>query len=401
MQSHYAEGGIDMAGLRSKSNKKFMVLSALCIFMVVDHHTFTAFNLFGDYMPYNSFFMPLFVFISGYFNNVDAKTNLLTYIWKKIKHLLFPYIGLSLFVFVIELLMDWYKTGITPEVPDWYLSYCLDRVITIGSFGAIVGPMWFVLPLFLVLVVYAIVKKLMSMIKIWNSFVMLALFIAAHLFVVYCGKNADPEAMTYFLIPFKAMFFLPFLEMGVIYRNYLEGLHSKIPAGGKVGLAVLMLAVNAVRTMYLPNGYDIAFDSIDDLSGFTSPYIVTPLVSSVVGMIFWLTIVELIGKAFYESKFVNYMSCNTFWIMGLHIMFFNILNCILLAISENVTNLQYFDAEYFRETEWYFWEISPNFKMFYVVIGILGPLGIKWIWDRLFLAVGKLFAKKEIPQQAT
>ena len=141
MQSHYAEGGIDMAGLRSKSNKKFMVLSALCIFMVVDHHTFTAFNLFGDYMPYNSFFMPLFVFISGYFNNVDAKTNLLTYIWKKIKHLLFPYIGLSLFVFVIELLMDWYKTGITPEVPDWYLSYCLDRVITIGSFGAIVGPM--------------------------------------------------------------------------------------------------------------------------------------------------------------------------------------------------------------------------------------------------------------------
>ena len=52
-----------MAERRSKSNKKFMVLSALCIFMVVDHHTFTAFNLFGDFIPYNSFFMPLFVFI--------------------------------------------------------------------------------------------------------------------------------------------------------------------------------------------------------------------------------------------------------------------------------------------------------------------------------------------------
>ena len=45
-----------------------MVLSAIGIFMVVDHHTFTAVNLLGDFIPYNSFFMPMFVFISGYFN---------------------------------------------------------------------------------------------------------------------------------------------------------------------------------------------------------------------------------------------------------------------------------------------------------------------------------------------
>ena len=53
-----------MAELRSKSNKKFMLLSAIGIFMVVDHHTWTALNLFGDFIPYNSFFMPMFVFIS-------------------------------------------------------------------------------------------------------------------------------------------------------------------------------------------------------------------------------------------------------------------------------------------------------------------------------------------------
>ena len=63
-----------------------MVLSALGILMVVDHHTFTALNLFGDYIPYNSFFMPMFVFISGYFNKVDSSTKLLPYFGKKIKN---------------------------------------------------------------------------------------------------------------------------------------------------------------------------------------------------------------------------------------------------------------------------------------------------------------------------
>ena len=82
-------------------------------------------------------------------------------------------------------------------------------------------------------------------------------------------------------------------------------------------------------------------------------------------------------------KFINYMSCNTFWIMGLHIAFFNIFNCILMLICKVVAPLPYFSVETFRETEWYFWEINPNVKLAYVLIGILGPLGVKWIYDYL------------------
>ena len=50
-----------MSAQRTKSNKKFMILSAIGIFMVVDSHTFTCFNILGNFMPYNSFFMPIFV----------------------------------------------------------------------------------------------------------------------------------------------------------------------------------------------------------------------------------------------------------------------------------------------------------------------------------------------------
>ena len=143
----------------------------------------------------------------------------------------------------------------------------------------------------------------------------------------------------------------------------------------KLGLMAVLLVINMIRTMILPAAYDIAFDSIDDLSGFTSPYIVTPLISSVVGILFWLTLVGLIGKALYESRFVNYLSCNTFWIMGLHIVFFNILNCILMLVN-SIVELPYFDVETFRESEWYYWEISPNFKLAYVLVGILGPINL-------------------------
>ena len=367
-----------------------MVLSAIGILMVVDHHTFTALNLFGSYLPYNSFFMPMFMFISGYFNKVDSTTKLGRYILKKLRTLLLPYLLISLIVLGIQCLMDLFKTGETTSYP---ITYLLERVVTTGAPIMIATPMWFVISLFATLLVYAILKKLLG--RIWNSFVFLGIFAALHLLSVYLSKTLDPDTIYWFLLPLKVLFFLPFLELGIIYRDLLEKKHEGLPGGAKLGILISLLLINMARTMYLPLPYDLAFDSIDDLSGFTSPYIVAPLISSIIGIIFWLTLVDIIGKPFYESRFVNYMSCNTFWIMGLHITFFNILNCILMAISEHIVELSYFDVETFRETEWYYWELSPNFKLAYVVIGILGPLGLKLIYDLICVGLGKIVNRKK------
>lgn len=370
-----------MAGKRNKSNKKFMVLSALGIFMVVDSHTFTALNLFGAYIPYNSFFMPMFVFISGYFNKVDSNTELGRYVWKKVKTLLLPYMGIAFTVFILQQLMNWLKLGALEPIPSWYPKYVLERIVTSGSPFAIATPMWFVITLFAVLSVYAVLKKLLG--RFWNSYVMLGIFCVLHLLTVYLAKNEALESLHWFLLPLKVLFFLPFLELGIIYREHLERRHSDLPGGCKIGLMAAMLFINMIRTTYLPSAYDVACDSLDELSGFTSPYIVTPMISAMVGILFWLTFVDLIGKPVYESAFVNYMSCNTFWIMGLHVAFFNVLNCVLMLINK-VIELPYFDVEYFQGSEWYYWEISPNFKLAYVIIGILGPLGLKWLYDRAF-----------------
>ncbi len=371
-----------MSNQRTKSNKKFMILSAIGIFMVVDSHTFTCFNIFGDFLPYNSFFMPMFVFISGYFNKVDSSTKLWPYFIKKVRTLLVPYTGISLAVFGIQQLINRIKLGDEmPGLPSGYFSYAIDRVLTDGSFAAIATPMWFVISLFATLMVYAILKKLLH--RIWNSFLMFALFAALHILVVYFAKNSDPESIKYLLVPLKCMFLMPFLELGVIYRNHIEKKHTAIPVGGKIGLMFALLIINAVRTFYLPNAYDLAFDRINDLSGFYSPYYVTPLISSLVGILFWLTFVDLIAKPVGDSRFVNYMSCNTFWIMGFHILFFNILNCVLMLISTNIVALPFFDIEAFQGSEWYYWEIGSNAKCLYVLAGICGPLFFKWVFDKI------------------
>ena len=66
-----------------------------------------------------------------------------------------------------------------------------------------------------------------------------------------------------------------------------------------------------------------------------------------------------------------------------------------MFVNEHIVDVLYFDTEFFQETEWYRWELVDSFKMVYVVIGILGPLGLKWIFDKLVMLGGRLFGRKE------
>ena len=77
--------------------------------------------------------------------------------------------------------------------------------------------------------------------------------------------------------------------------------------------------------------------------------------------------------------------------MGMHIMFFNLLNCVLLFVNNHLVALPYFDAEFFCGSEWYYWELSPNLKLAYVLVGILGPLGLKFLWDKAVSCLKRAF----------
>ncbi|MCR4796457.1 MULTISPECIES: acyltransferase family protein [Ruminococcus] len=358
----------------AKENKKFMILSAIGIIMVVDSHTWGTFNLFANFFPFNSFFMPMFVLISGYFNRVDNKTNLWKYTLKKVKTLLIPYWVVSALAILLEWLMLCYKTeAIQPFLFD-YRAKAFLNTFTSGEITTIALPMWFAPMLFAVQVVYAIMKKFLY--KIWNSKIIIVLFAACHIWVVWYAKGHDLNEKL--LLPLKVLFFLVFIEMGILYRDVLE---EKLKKANHLLLLSILLMINMIRIMIMPNEYDVAFDSLGTLTGFTSPYAVTPLISAIVGMLFWIEVVDLIGKPFYNSKVVNAISENTFYIMSLHIVFFNILNCILFTINK-FKALPYFDIETFQESNWYRWEYVQQFRYLYFLFGVLGPVGLIMLYDR-------------------
>ena len=62
--------------MKEKSNKQFMILSAIGIIQVVICHLATDIKLTGYIFPYTSFFIPMFIFISGYFYKVEKENNL-------------------------------------------------------------------------------------------------------------------------------------------------------------------------------------------------------------------------------------------------------------------------------------------------------------------------------------
>lgn len=201
-----------------KTNSKFMLLSAIGIIMIVNSHCDRPLNILNSFIPHHSFFVPLFVFISGYFNKVDDTTKLGQYIRKKENSLLLPYIIISFVTFWLELAVKWFKTGVIPSLTleDCFVPFI--ELFTKGCPVDISGPIWFIPALFCVLLFYAVIKKLFC--RFWNSYVAFGVFCALNMVVVWIAKFIGAPFLL--LLPMKTLFFLPFIEMGIIYREKIE-----------------------------------------------------------------------------------------------------------------------------------------------------------------------------------
>ena len=136
-----------------------MLLSVIGIIMVVDLHCDFALNLLNFVIPYESFFIPLFIFISGYFNKVDDRTDLKGYLKRKAKKLLLPYLVMSILMFWLEWAINSYKFGSLQPVTQETLLLPFVNVITVGYPVLLMSPMWYVIAFFGVTLVYAVLKN--------------------------------------------------------------------------------------------------------------------------------------------------------------------------------------------------------------------------------------------------
>lgn len=375
----------------SKENKALMILSALGILFVVDEHLGRPISFFTQVFPYDSFYMPMFVFISGYFFRPDhseswAKT--LRFTWNRCKKSLLPYFLWVLFYFAFTHILRSFGVitfgGISLKKLVLYM-------ISNGAPPLYIEPAWFVPMLFSVGVLYCCIRRIFR--KVWNDTAATVLLVLLGAAAVYAARTDFNAPYHYYLL--KAAFFMQFYHLGYFFRAHLE-IHFDRANGfalclATVGINLLLIAVY---------GDHIRFPYCARMGGFSTNNLLLPLITSVTGIAFWLKISKAFTPVLGGSKLVNFISDNTFFIMIHHLAVKALFTGLLIVGKKlGIASLASVDAERFKASAWYIFGDSPWIK----VLCFLFTFAVTLAACKLFLCIKKPimnFIKKRLQRRA-
>lgn len=294
----------------NKENKAFMILSALGILFVVDDHLGKSLSLFTQIFPYDSFFMPMFCFISGYFfseKHAQSWKNVISFSIHKFKKWILPYLGWILFYGILTALLRRLDILEMGAMPWWDLTY---NILTSGTSYGFNSASWFVPTLFCVAIVYCGIKRLFR--RPWKDTLAMCIFALLGAAAVYVARTEYNTGRLY--MPLKILFYLQFYHLGVFFRNKIEPWFDRTSG---VKLCTGAVIVNLIlQSVY---GDAIAFPVCSSMSGFYTDNLFLPLITSITGIAFWLKISKTLVPALQHNPLVNFISDNTFFIMTHHV----------------------------------------------------------------------------------
>ncbi len=364
-----------------KSNKKMLLLSVIGIILVVLSHTKNTINLFGDIFPYGSFFMPMFIFISGYFykNDNSPLWGKEGYIFKKIKKLLIPYFIWNFIYGALGMILRYYNIinyGEDINVKTFFIEPWIQGHQYCFNLAA-----WFVPALFLTNVIYAILRDFITKFKVWNDTVALIGFYSIFM-IIYISIFNSGMFNEIIIILLRTSFYLFIYHFGFYYKIKLEG---KI----KIDRLIYLLILICIQLILLKLGANTARDAWDIRSNLKIPFL--PTLLTINGILFWTKIAEILEPVLTENKIINYIGNNTYDIMMHHLFFCFLFNSLIMMLSD-IFNLSGFDVENFKSTIYYFY--YPGYIQWcfiYTLVGIGGPLITKYIYKQIS---HKIFARK-------
>ena len=137
-------------------NIQFCILSAMGIIFIVDGHLNNSYFDIGGLLPYYSFHIPLFAFISGYFYRPGSERDLRNYGKHKFKRLMVPYFLWNLFYGVLAWILRGMGFGFGEPVTLWNL---LGEPFLHGYQFILNHAAWFVPTLFLTEMAYGAARR--------------------------------------------------------------------------------------------------------------------------------------------------------------------------------------------------------------------------------------------------
>lgn len=224
---------------------------------------------------------------------------------------------------------------------------------------------------------------MMKKLKIWQDTIMLFIFFLMSLITIkYSMKNINE-----YLIPFfKISFFLFFYQLGYFYKTKLEGKY-------KINNCIYFLILIGIQLILLKISPNIGYDSFR--MKFNTKVAIIPILASITGILFWTRIADIVQPIFKDSKIINFIGNNTSDIMYHHIFWIFILNTILYILSK-IFKIATFDINMYKTDIYYFYTCGvPQAKIIYTIIGISGPLIIRYIYEKNKLRIEKKLKNKK------
>lgn len=362
-----------------KQNKAFMILSALGILFVVDSHVGP--NLSSYFVfPYDSFYMPMFAFISGYFfseKHLQTWEHVFRFVDRKIRTLLIPYFLWIVFYGIL--------TGLCRHLGIWDIGETsaidlIHNILTGGTSFGFNDPSWFVPLLFCVVVFYTFLRKLLG--SHWNHYTAMAIFAAFGAIAISLSQTEFRTHNTFMLM--KIPCFLQYYHLGVLFREKLETAFDKVSA---LLLCALAAGINlAILTHYGPN---ISVGMYATMGGFELKAPFLPLITSITGIAFWLKISKVLVSSLGQNRLVNFISENTFFFMTHHLLVKHIfLGIFVVAHNSGLLTLQGLDIAQYRLYAWYRWNDSFLFSLASLIFTTAALIPPCILYNRIAAQIG-------------
>lgn len=356
--------------MKTKHNETFVILSALGIILILLGHLDFPILTMGGLFPYYSFHVMLFVFISGYFYKPEEEAHITTYIKRKIRHLLVPYFIWNVVYGILASAL--HGTGMLIGENISLYNLFIAPFLS-GHQFMYQAASWFVPALFLVEICNIIGRKILSLVKIRNEYIIMILYLIIGLTAVFLAKRGS--VYDYYKLPGRIMLLAPCFQMGHLYKEKLE---SKDSLPSYLYFPIL-LTIQLVLTWV--NYGQLAFSAVW-VNGFAHS-IFLPYLTTVTGIAFWLRIAKELTPILNKSNLVMYLGTHTFSVMMHHLMGFFLTNCVFAALSGINERFTGFDFNLYTTDIYYVFlpDGMQEWKWVYLAAGLLLPLGISLLQD--------------------
>lgn len=365
---------------------KYGILSFIGIICVVMGHLGCDILSFNGWLPYASFHMELFFFISGCFYKTEREKHIIISILYYVKSLLLPfYINYIVYWFinyVFNSLCD-VTIGINISFID-YIKAPFTNVQPIGF----CAPAWFVISLFGIKVFHLLVQKILGFYYKTEKIKLLITMILYVFVGTICFKiSAGGGILTGWKINIlKIMFGLSFYLTGYIFHQYLECEIKKVNIFIFLSYLIIFRELLWIRT----GDSSIAYYSF---SGTEEGYFVI-VFSAIIGIMFWYVISCWLSNIINKNGIIIYVGKHTFSVMIHHLFIVFIIQGIVMYINKYIGIIK-FDEVTFKSKIYFVFSDNPIVPMLLSVLSIVLIAAIQRGYETLNRKVKDIWTKQK------